>query len=151
MGQKKSRNLSGQKQLCNLSEPKKITQPLGGKNNATSHDNKKPRNLSGQKNHTTSRDKKKKSSNLPGPKNHATSWGPKKSSNILGQTNSATSQEEKNHATSQDKKISCKIIQPLWTKKIMQLLGTIGPIASKLVHKALNVSKWHQICPNRSK
>ena len=41
-----------------------------------------------------------------------------------------------------------KVTQPLRTKKIML---SIGPIASKLVHKAPNCGKWHQICPDLSK
>ena len=94
-------------------------QPLG---------TKKSRNLQGRKKITQP---------LGTKKNHATSW-------------------DKNHATSQDKKIT----QPLGTKKIMQPLGikknhaisqdkkvtlSIGPIASKLVHKSPNCSKWHQL------
>ena len=40
---------------------------------------------------------------------------------------------------------SMKITQPIKTQTFRL---SIGPIASKLVHKALNCSKWHQICPN---
>ena len=58
----------------------------------------------------------------------------KKSCNLSGQ---------KNQASSLDKKIT----QPLKTKKKIML--SIGPIASKLVHKNLNCFKWHQLCPNR--
>ena len=89
-GTKKSRNLLGQK---------KITQPLGGKNHATSQDKKKSRNFLGQK----------------------------KSCNLSGQ----------------------KIKKPLRQKKIRNL--PISPIAFKLVHKAPNCSKWHQIGQNGSK
>ena len=93
--------------------------------------------LSGQKNHATSWDKK----------NHATSWDKK---------NHATSCDKKNHATSLDKKIT----QPFATKKNhatswhktnhatsldKKITLSIGPIAFKLVHKAPNCSKWHQI------
>ena len=115
-------------------------QPLG---------TKKSRNLLGQEIHATSQDKK----------NHATS-------------------RQKNHASSWDKKITQplgtekitenieKITQSLWSKKITQPLGTkvitqplktkkitlsLGPIASKLVHEALDCAKLHQTCPHRSK
>ena len=99
-------------------------------------------------------------------------------SNLLGQTNHATSCDKKTHAFSQDKKImqpfltekistsrDKKITQRLRSKKSRNLFGqkkitqplkikntlSIGPIASKLVHKALSCSKWHQTCPKRSK
>ena len=116
MGQKKLRNLWGQKE---------IMQPHGTKkNHAAPWDKKKSRNLSRQKkNHINSWDSKK-SCNLSGQKNHATSWG-EKITHPLGH----------NHATSRDKKITF----------------SIGTIASKLVHKAPNFSKWHQICQNGSK
>ena len=126
LGTKKSHNISGLKE---------ITQPLG--------QDKKSRNLLGQK----------KSCNLLGTKNHTNSQDKKKSCNPQGQ---------KNHATSQDKK---KILQSLQTKKSFNLYDnkhhatswdkkitlSIDPIASKLVHRASNCSKWHQICPNWSK
>ena len=89
----------------------KITQPLGKKKKITQPLDKK--------NHPTTWDKKitqplgtKKPCNLSGQKKR----------NLLGQ---------KNHATSQ----VIKITQPLGTKQIML---SVGPIASKLVHKALN-------------
>ena len=117
---------------------KKITQRLWTKRNyATSW---------GKKNCATSWDKKKITQHLGG-KNATTSWdkniiqplgtkkrkpsGQKKSCNFSGQNN----QGQKNHATSRDKIITL----------------SIGSIASKLVHKAPNFSKWHQICPNGSK
>ena len=67
----------------------------------------------------------KKSLNPSDPKNHATS-------------------RDKNHTTSWDKQKSCNLSR-------QKITLSIGPIASKLVHKALNCSKWHQICPNRSR
>ena len=70
--------------------------------------------------------KTKKISQPLGTKDQATSWDKK---------NHTTSRDKTNHATSQDKKI----------------MLSIGPIASKLVHKAPNLSKWHQICQNLSK
>ena len=57
------------------------------------------------------------------------SLGTKKSRNLSGLKNHATSWAKKSHATSQDKK-----------KSLFQQ-----------VHKALNCSKWHQFCSNRSK
>ena len=95
-----------------------------------------------QKNPATSTDKKssnhlgqKKSRNLSKKKDYATSQDKKKSLNLSGQKNHATSWVNKNHETS-------------WDQKIML---SIGPIAFELVHNALNCSKWHQLCPNRSK
>ena len=103
-----------------------------------------------------------KSCNLLEQKNQAASpdnLSAKKSRNLLGQKitqplgtkQTANLLKQKNHATSWVQKITQplgtkKIAQPLKTKKIM---FSLGPIASKLVHKALNCSKWHQICPNR--
>ena len=80
------------------------------------------------------------------------SWDKKKSRNLLGQKitqplnekNHGTTRDKQNHATSEGKKMT----QPLKTEKITL---SIDPISSKLFHKALNCSKWHQICPNRSK
>ena len=146
-GTKKSHNLWGQIKSHNLSGQKKITQPLGTtkrilktlwttKNPATSWDQNKSRNIWGEKNHATSQEKK--SRKLSGQKNitknHATSWD-KKITQPLGTKKITEPWDKKNHATSQDKKATL----------------SIGPIASKLVHKAPNCSKWHQICPNRSK
>ena len=85
---------------------------------------------------------KKKSCNLSGQKtlrnllikkNHATSWDKK---------NHATYQDKKNHATNRDNN---KKSRNLMGEKIML---SLGPIASKLVHKAPNCSKWHQIGQN---
>ena len=53
----------------------------------------------------------------------------------LESKNHATSGDKNNHATFQDKKITL----------------SLGPIAYKLVNKALNCSKLHQICPQWSK
>ena len=87
---------------------------------------------------------KKKSLKLSGPKK-----------------NHATSQDKKNRATSRDKKKSCNLSgqknhKTSGTKKACNLSGQkkitlIGLIASKLVNKAPNCSKRHQICPNRIK
>ena len=67
-------------------------------------------------------------------KNHGISWDKKKSRNLWGQKITQPL-GQKNHATSQDKKVTL----------------SIGPIASKLFHNALNFSKWHQFGPNWSK
>ena len=99
-----------------------------------------------------------KSHTLLGGKNHITSWGKKNHATSWDKTNHATSWDKKNHTTSWDK----KIMPPLRTQKITQPLGkkyrnlsgkitlSIGPIASKIVQKAPNYSKWHQICRNLS-
>ena len=92
----------------------------------------------------------------------------------LDKKNQPTSRDKKNMQPLGTKKITQplgtkktqpletnKITQPLRSKKSRNLLGqkilqtkitlSIGPIASKVVNKALNCFKWHQICPNRSK
>ena len=121
------------KKSCNLSGQKEITQPLGTNNDATSWDNKKPRNLSGQK--ITHPLRTKISCNLSGQKYKKTSWDNNKKITQPLRT-------KKNHATSGTKKCN------LFGQKIMLSKGSI---VSKLVHKALNCSKWHQICTNGSK
>ena len=105
----------------------------------------------------------KKSRNLLGQKitqplgtkrNHPTSWdkkitqplGTKKITEPLG--------TEKNHTTSRDKKIRPHLEK---TKKSRNLFGQkkscklSGQIASKLINKAPNCTKFHQVCPNGSK
>ena len=113
---------------------KKTMQPLG---------TKKSRNLSGQK-----------SCKCLGQKNHSTSWDKKIMQPL---------RTKKNHATSRDNTIT----RPLGTtkkswnhsgqKKSRNLLGQkkscnlSGQIVSKLVEKAPNCTKCHQVFPNGSK
>ena len=147
---KKSHNLLGQKKITQPLGTKKITQPLGTtKKSHTLLGQKKLCNLSEHKKIKQSFDKN----------NHATLRG-KKIMEPLG-TKKRNLSGQKNHATSRDKKMtqplgSKNITQPLRTKKSCNLSRkknhvSIGPIVSKLVHWALNCSKWHQIGPNWSK
>ena len=144
---KKSRSLLGQKK--NVTQPlrtNKITQPLRKKEKITQPlgTTKKSQPLGTKR---IMQDPGTKTTRNISRKNHATSWDKKyhaKSCNLFGQ--------KKNHATSRTK---TKIMQqknlPTYQKKKEKKTFLIGPIASKLVHTAQNCSKWHQICPNRSK
>ena len=114
-------------------------------------------------------DQTKKSRNLSGQK-IMPYFGPKKSLNLSGQKKS------RNLLWKTEIKqpiLTKKITQSLITKKITQPLGTekscnllwqknyatsrdnkksrnlLGQIASKLVHKAPNYTKWHQMGPNK--
>ena len=130
---KKSCNISGQKNAIiwdkksyATSRDKKITKPLGTKRNyITSLD---------KNNCATSRDKK--IMQLLGGKKITQPLETNKITQPLRTKKSQNLWDNQNHATS-------------WNKKKITL--SIGPIASKLVHRAPNCSKWHQICPNGSK
>ena len=131
----KSCNLLGQKNHATSCD-KKITQPLGTKEDDATSLKKNKKNLpSGdKKNYATSR----------GKKIDATSWDKKTSRKPLGTKNDATPRGKKNHATSQDKKsgnhLEQKITHPLRTKKNHATPGTIK-------NRTLNRSNWVKINP----
>ena len=136
LGIKKSCNLMGQKKSRNLLGQKKNMQPLGSKDNhATSRDKKIRQPLR----------KKQRSRNLSGLKKIRQPLGEnitqplrtKKKCNLFG--------TKKNQATLWDIKKSCNLPGPKKSSNLLdkKITLSIDRIASKLVLKAPNCSKWH--------
>ena len=135
---KKSRNVLGQKKLRNLS---------GQKNHATSQDKKIPQPLGTKKNHTTSRDKKL--CNLPGPK---------KIRNLSGQLKICILLNKKLMQPLETKKITLSI-GPITSKLVLispykapncSKWHQICPNGSKLVQTFPKGTKWVQMGSNVS-